>query len=116
MKIYWTTNSIPEFANIDSAERRKAWRSCRYKSLRHWQIWAIEIFLIVAIIPSVQLFDYLERTYGMNLWMFVSVFTIYATVTTCISINIHIEFTRPYLKKYLDENNKNDKEKVRYHE
>jgi hypothetical protein len=112
MKIYWSLNSVPEFTNIDSTMRNKAWRSCCYKSLRHWQIWAIEIFLIVAIIPTIQLYDFLERTYGMNLWVFVSVFTIYATVTTCISINIHIEFTRPYLKKYLDENNKNDKEKV----
>ncbi len=112
MKIYLTTNSIPEFANIDSAERNKAWRSCCYKSLRHWQTWAIETFLIVAIIPMLYLYDYLERTYGMNLWVFVSVFTIYAAITTCISINIHIEFTRPYLKKYLDANNKNDKDKV----
>ena len=33
-------------------------------------------------------------------------------IMSFLSFSIYIEMTRPYLKKYLDENNKNDKEKT----
>jgi hypothetical protein len=40
MQIYWSLKSIPELANLASAERRQAWRAACWNAYRHWQVWA----------------------------------------------------------------------------
>lgn len=46
MRIYWTSGSIPELADLPRAERRRLWRSVVGRSFRHWQAWAG--FLVMA--------------------------------------------------------------------
>lgn len=36
MKIYWTTNSIPELTNLPRVERQRTWWKCYWKFLRQW--------------------------------------------------------------------------------
>ncbi len=38
MKIYWTSKSIPELADLPPAERRAQWRRCAWLSLRRWPV------------------------------------------------------------------------------
>ena len=40
MRIYWTPYSIPEFANLSAAERRKTWRQAYRRAYRRWPMWA----------------------------------------------------------------------------
>ena len=39
MKIYWSTKSIPELANLDKKQAKQVWRQSSLKALRHWQTW-----------------------------------------------------------------------------
>ena len=40
MPIYWTLKSIPELAQLSSAELDQAWLRVYRKMFRHWQTWA----------------------------------------------------------------------------
>jgi hypothetical protein len=39
VRIYWTLNSIPEFAVLPKAEQRALWQSTRWHAVDRWQFW-----------------------------------------------------------------------------
>jgi hypothetical protein len=113
MKLYWSNNSIPELADMDSADRKKAWKACYYKPYRHWRTWLFEFFLIVSVLVSVHLSFYLERRYGLNVWPSFSIPPVISMIYGWFLINNHIETMRPYMKKYLDGENRSCKTGLR---
>ena len=40
MHFYWTIESFPELQPLDPWVRHAAWRACRLRPLRAWQVWA----------------------------------------------------------------------------
>jgi hypothetical protein len=51
MKIYWSLESIPELSGLTEEERKKIWRSCRWKIFQHPPVYlALVIFGICPII------------------------------------------------------------------
>ncbi|WP_055075891.1 hypothetical protein [Pseudanabaena sp. 'Roaring Creek'] len=54
MQIYWSTEQVPELANLKPEQSKQAWQFCYKKyAYKHWQVWAsLSLLGILAALGS----------------------------------------------------------------
>jgi hypothetical protein len=114
MKVYLPWRPLPELANLDRRSRRRIWRRCYYKTLRHWQVWAgVAIWLVICvlffILPAVRVNRYMIDQYYPDpkppwfrfagaLWGLLVLY-----IGALVWYQFLVPIVRPYLRKALQQ-------------
>lgn len=100
MRIYWSTKSVPELADLLREERRRILTATRWKPLRHWQYWATFLTWILVLafgIPA--LVDSIPRpSLPVRLLVLVLVLGSFGVSLRHISLSL----MRPYMRELLE--------------
>ena len=100
MKIYWSLQSIPELADLPRPERRRLWRKCWGKVLRHWQIWLMFLLLCSSLLGVLFVSAWLALVVGLG-WPLALILVSGAWGSTFgfLLDQVSIPLARPYLRQ-----------------
>ena len=100
MKIYWSSASIPELANLPKDERRRLWRRCYWRALKgSWSPWAG----LITIAAFSSWGSLLQESWGRIIGSALGIF---------IYFQVMMEAVRPYVREELQQSGMQSKGEI----
>lgn len=96
MKIYWSTKSVPELADLPKKDRMKIWRQCYLNVFQNWQTW----LAIVVCGACGALGRILGEIWGIPKIGFVIACILGIFILQQVTIRMTIPHIREYLKSH----------------
>ena len=100
MKMYWSLRSVPELADLPPAERRRLWRECWGKVLRHWQVWLLFLLFYSGLLGVLVVAAWLALVVGLG-WplALILVSGVWGGAFGFLLDQVSIPLARPYLRQ-----------------
>ena len=98
MKIYWTTRSIPELAEVPAGERELVRRTTFWRAFRHWQTWLALFSYYASVFVGISL----GAHWGQGrLLPFLLIAGAVTGIGWLVFAQVVIGYMRPYIRSYL---------------
>jgi hypothetical protein len=108
MKLYWSTEAIPELADLPRSQQQYLWSKCHMYGYRHWETWTALLIFAICVVVGITIGITIARiarsnlAFEANIAIIISIIPaiIFAATGYIIYYNVLIRKIRPYIQDY----------------